>query len=365
MIINEALPLSLKIAKSVESYYRPGMMAWHYEHGLVLFASLKAASCYKDASVYPWVYSMYDSLIGEDGTISTYREGEFNLDQINAGRALFSLYDKSGEERFSLAADRLESQLLHQPRTKSGVYWHKEIYPWQIWLDGLYMQGPFNAEYSVRHNLPSQLDDVVNQLVLTYKTLKDDKTGLLYHAYDESRGQRWSDINTGLSPHFWSRSIGWYGMAVLDVLDFLPSEHERRGELETIVKSLAAAILPFQDKSGMWYQVPNFPEAEGNYLETSGTSMFAYLLYKGCRLGFLDDSFLQYADKALEGIKRIYLTYDEDGCYHLGGICSVAGLGGNPYRDGSIKYYFAEPIKIDDFKGVGPFILAVLESEMR
>lgn len=363
MTINTELPLSLKMAKSVENRYRPGMMQWHYEHGLVLFASLKSADYYKDESIYPWVYSMYSPLIAEDGAIATYREGEFNLDQINAGRNLFHLADRSGEERFSLAADRLFQQLKHQPRTKSGVYWHKAIYPWQIWLDGLYMEGPFKAEYAVRHSDVDSLHDICSQLIITYNTLKDEKTGLLYHAYDESRGQRWSDINTGLSPHFWSRAIGWYCMAILDVLDFVPGTFSERKELIDILNALAPAIAAFQDESGMWYQVPDCQSAEGNYLETSGSSMFAYLYFKGARKGYLDSKWTENGKKAIEGIISRYLSADESGELHLGGICSVAGLGGNPYRDGSLKYYFQERIATDDFKGVGPFILACLEAE--
>ena len=360
--MSDKLPLSLQMTKSVGKRYRPGMMIWHYEHGLVLFASLKAAELHNDPTIYPWVYSMYDCLIGKDGTIATYREGEFNLDQINAGRALFTLEDKSGENRFREAEDRLKSQLIHQPRCLNGVYWHKEIYPWQIWLDGLYMEGPFNAEYAVRHDDKDALDDVINQLEITYNTLKDEKTGLLYHAYDESRGQRWSDEKTGLSPHFWSRSIGWYLMAVIDVLDFTPENHKKRSILIDIVRKLSASIIAFQDESGLWYQVPDLPDREGNYLETSGSSMFAYSYLKGVRLGYLDSSFREYGLKAIDGIKRLYLT-DDNGELHLGGICSVAGLGGNPYRDGSFKYYIKEKIATDDFKGVGPFILALTESE--
>lgn len=357
-------PLSLKMAKSVEQRYRPGMMNWHYEHGLVLFASLQAADFHKDASIYPWVYSMYSPLIGEDGTIATYREGEYNLDQINAGRALFTLADKSGEARFSLAQDRLWSQLKHQPRTRSGVYWHKEIYPWQIWLDGLYMEGPFKTEYAKRHDDAEGMADVVNQLVITYETLCDEKTGLLYHAFDESRGQRWSDIVTGRSPHYWSRAIGWYCMATLDVLDFLPaSMSEERAKLEDILRKLAPAIAAYQDESGMWYQVPDCQSAEGNYLETSASSMFAYTYFKGVRNGILDKSYKAVAEKTLNGIIKKYLREDEHGELHLGGICTVAGLGGNPYRDGSLKYYFQERVAEDDFKGVGPFILACLEAE--
>ncbi len=356
-------PLSIRMVKSVEKRYRPGMMKWHYEHGLVLFAALKAASVHNDETVYPWVYSMYDPLIKEDGKILTYREGEYNLDQINAGRALFELYDRSKEERFRKAQDTLKSQLKTQPRCLNGVFWHKEIYPWQIWLDGLYMQGPFNAEYDKRYLDNEALDDVIYQLLTTYDNLADAKTGLLYHAYDESRGQRWSDINTGLSPHFWSRSIGWYLMALEDVLDFVPEDHPKRKKLIEIIQAVSSSLIPFQDESGMWYQVPDEQDREGNYLETSATSMFSYAFYKGVRLGYLDQRYLIPADKALEGIKRLYLSEDSEGELHLGGICSVAGLGGNPYRDGSFRYYIQEKIATDDFKGVGPFILALVEKE--
>ena len=355
-------PLSLAIAKSVEKRYRPGMMRWHYEHGLVLLASLRAAEQHKDDSIYPWVYSMYDPMIGPDGTIKTYREAEFNLDQINAGRNLFKLYDKSGEERFIKAADRLHSQLEHQPRCKNGVFWHKEIYPWQIWLDGLYMEGPFNAEYAARHGNQAEMDDLIGQLLTVYQVMKDPVTGLLYHCYDESRGMKWSDDVTGLSPHFWSRSIGWYLMAAADDLDFIPEDHAKRPELLSVYKSLCQALVPFQSEDGMWYQVTDQGSREGNYLETSGSSMFAFAFLHGYRLGILDESFKEKGLKAVEGIKARYLTND-GGEYHLGGICSVAGLGGNPYRDGSFRYYISEKVKADDFKGVGPFILAVLESE--
>jgi len=351
------------MAKSVEKRYRPGMMKWHYEHGLVLFASLKAGDLYCDESIYNWVYSMYDRLIAQDGTIASYREGEYNLDQINAGRVLFELEDRSGERRFKLAQNRLKAQLESQPRCLNGVYWHKEIYPWQIWLDGLYMEGPFNAEYAVRSNDHIALNDVIRQLLVTYEVMKNPTTGLLKHAFDESRGQRWSDIETGLSPHYWSRSIGWYLMAVIDVLDFVPMDHPDRSKLVDIVKNLSCALIPYQDESGMWYQVPDESKREGNYLETSATSMFAYSFYKATRLGYLDSSYVSYANKALDGIKRLYLTSDGQEL-HLGGICSVAGLGGNPYRDGSFKYYIKEKIATDDFKGVGPFILALVESEL-
>lgn len=357
------IPLSLRMARSVERRYRPGMMKWHYEHGLVLFASLKAADFHSDDSIYPWVYSMYSPMIDGDGSIKTYRKGEYNLDQINAGRALFPLYDRSGEERFIKAASLLREQLETQPRCKCGVYWHKEIYPWQIWLDGLYMEGPFNMEWAVRHGDKAEMDDVVSQLKTTYGTMKDSSTGLLYHCYDESRGMKWSDDRTGLSPHFWSRSIGWFLMASIDVLDYLPQDHAGREDIIRIIKELSSAVLAFQDESGMWYQVTDEGGREGNYLETSGTAMFSYSFFKGARLGYLDRSFVEPAQKALEGMKERYLSEDECGELHLGGICSVAGLGGNPYRDGTFRYYISEKVVQDDFKGVGPFILACTEAE--
>jgi len=357
--------LSRRMADSVIGRYRPGMMKWHYEHGLVIMAAMRVGETCKDSSYYDWGYSMYNPLISDTGAIATYREGEFNLDQINAGRNLFCFYGESGEERFKLAADRLKSQLKRQPRTLAGPYWHKEIYPWQIWLDGLYMQGPFNVEYSATFGDDGAFDDVCRQLLVTHEKLLDPKTGLLYHAWDESRGQRWSDIDTGCSPHFWGRAIGWYCMAILDVLDYLPEGHVRIPELKSVLRKLLASILKFQDPSGMWWQVVDEAGRKGNYLETSASSMFCYSLFKASRLGILDDveSCIAAAKRGMQGIRGKYLREDPSGELHLGGICSVAGLGGNPYRDGSFRYYVLEPVVEDDFKGVGPFILACIEEE--
>lgn len=359
--------LSRRMADSVVGRYRPGMMKWHYEHGLVIMAAMRLGEISGDGSYYDWAYAMYDPLIASDGAIATYRKGEFNLDQINAGRNLFTFHSRSGERRFKLAADRLKEQLRNQPRTLAGPYWHKEIYPWQVWLDGLYMQGPFNVQYSATFGDDGAFDDVCRQLVVTYEKLLDPKTGLLYHAWDESRGQRWSDIETGCSPHFWGRSIGWYCMAIIDVLDFLPSGHKMIPQLHDILRRLLASVLKFQDRSGMWWQVVDEAGREGNYLETSATSMFCYSLFRGVREGILKDSreCVEAARRGMEGIRAKYVREDASGELHLGGICSVAGLGGNPYRDGSFRYYVQEPVVEDDFKGVGPFILACIEEERR
>lgn len=344
--------LSLRMARHVQAVYRPGMMKWHYEHGLVIMASLEA-----DPEAFSWAYDMYDPMIARDGTIATYREGEYNLDQINAGRMLFQLYDKTKEERFRKAADKLRNQLRNQPRTNTGVFWHKEIYPWQIWLDGLYMEGPFYAEYCMRDDDEEGKKDIVRQLEITYETLHDPKTGLLFHAYDESRGMRWSDPHTGCSPHVWGRALGWYCMACLDVLDYIPNQ---KG-IEDILKDLIPRIQKNQDtESGMWYQVMDEGDRKGNYLETSASSMFAYTFLKATRKQIITDTQTkEAAQKSIEGIKARYL----DANLNLGGICSVAGLGGNPYRDGSVDYYIREKVVTNDFKGVGPFILAELQNE--
>ncbi|MGE4452965.1 MAG: glycoside hydrolase family 105 protein [Sphaerochaeta sp.] len=356
--------LSLKLAESVISRYKPSQMRWHYEHGLVIHSCLLVGEVYNREEMFQWAYSMYDPMVAADGHITTYRLGEYNLDQINAGRNLFALYEKTKEKRFLLAAQLLKSQLNSHPRTLSGVFWHKEIYPWQIWLDGVYMQGPFNAQFCKVSGDTSGFDDTVEQVIKVYQTLRDPGTGLLYHAYDESRGQRWSNAETGLSPHFWGRAIGWYCMAILDILDFLPQEHPKRGELGRILGQVLDSLLPFQSESGMWYQVVDKGDKEGNYLETSCSSMFAYCLLKSLRVGIsTNEQYTRQAKLALEDIRKRYLREDERGFFHLGGICSVAGLGGNPYRDGTMHYYVCEPVLEDDFKGVGSFILACLEAE--
>ena len=345
--------LSLRFAESVTSYFRPGMMKWHYQDGLVVMSILKVAQTYERQDLLSWCTDMYKGVILPDGTIYSYEKGEYNLDQINAGRILPEIYRLSKDNRFLIAKKTLEDQLDKQPRTLNGIYWHKGIYPWQVWLDGLYMQGPFRTKCG-------HFDDVALQLEKVYATLKDEKTGLLYHAWDESRGQRWSDIETGLSPHFWSRSIGWYLMSCIDCLELSGDRSDHSLQLKKIIKELLGSVYEMR-KDGMWYQVPDCPEEKGNYRETSATSMFCYSALKASHMGITSD----YVSDAIDAMNTMCDNYveEKDDIVHLGGICSVAGLGGNPYRDGSLKYYFCEPVVKDDFKGTGPFILACLELE--
>ncbi len=348
-------PLSIRFANSVIDSFTPDLMKWHYQDGLIVYSIYNIGDYYGIQKFKDWAVSMYEALISADGTIKTYRTGEYNLDQINCGRPLFDFYAETKDERYLKAAEHLKEQLNTQPRTKNDIFWHKEIYPWQVWLDGLYMQGPFWTRCG-------HFEDVQAQLVKVYSIMKDSKTGLLYHAWDESKGMRWADENTGLSPHFWSRSIGWYLMSCLDCLEYAPEGFEElKSQIKTIVKNLLKAVSEFQDENGMWYQVPDYKEETGNYHETSGSSMFCYAGFKAARLGITDD-YVKMAEKGMKGICDKYLS-EEGTKLHLGGICSVAGLGGNPYRDGSLSYYFSEPVVTDDFKGTGPFVLACLESE--
>lgn len=361
--------VSERMARSVMRRYAPEQVQWHYEHGLVLQAIRAVGETISDRAMTDWVTMMYDTKIRADGSIATYKNDEFNLDQINPGKALFDLYAETGNEKYRKAIETLRDQLRHQPRTMTNGFWHKKIYPWQMWLDGIYMQGPFYARYAAEFGTRADFDDLVLQFTLAEKHTRDPASGLLYHAWDESRKQLWANPSNGCSPHFWGRAMGWYCMAVIDSLERIPAdaEHETyRARLVEIAERLIPAVLSVQDReSGMWYQVLDHPKRERNYLESSASSMFAYFLFRVAEAGIGSDAEAARAaaKRGYEGICSRYLTEDAEGNVHLAGICSVAGLGGNPYRDGSFDYYVKEAIVSDDFKGVGPFILASLQAE--
>jgi len=289
---------------------------------------------------------------------------EYNLDQVNAGKLLFGALERTGDERYRKALDLLREQMRTQPRTKSKGFWHKKIYPFQMWLDGIYMAGPFLAEYAHRFDEPSTFDDVIHQILLIEKHTRDDKTGLLYHAWNESKEQQWADPITGLSPHFWGRAIGWFVMALVDVLDHLPQNQAQRPELVAILNRTAQALVKVQDEAtGLWYQILDLPERTGNYLEASASAMFVYAFAKGVRSGYLPQDYLSVARRGYRGLLQNLIKVDSLGLITLEGVCSVAGLGGEPYRDGSFEYYVKEKVTPNDPKGVGPFILAALEME--
>ena len=314
---------------------------------------------------YEFADAFIDHRVKEDGSIAGYQVEEYNIDNVNAGKTLFALYEINGKEKYRKAIDLIYSQVQTQPRTAEGNFWHKKIYPNQIWLDGMYMGQPFYMEYETKFNGKKNYSDIFHQFRNVVKYLRDEKTGLYYHGYDASKSIFWCDKETGLSRNFWLRAIGWYSMALLDTLykcepgdEFL----EDYRFLQDTFKDLIDSMLKFQDESGMWYQLPALGGKELNYQETSGSAIMAYSLLKGVRLGFLPENYREYGLKAFHGICDKYLK-EKDGHLSLGGICLVAGLGpaDNPRRDGSFDYYMSEPVVEDDAKGVGPLLLAYTE----
>lgn len=337
---------------------------WNYIDGCMILALLETYNTTGEKKYLDFADAFIDHRVAEDGTITGYSVEEYNIDNVNAGKTLFQLYDITGKEKYKKAIELIYSQVQTQPRTEDGNFWHKKIYPNQVWLDGLYMGQPFYMEYETKFNNKKNYSDIFNQFANVVKYMRNEETGLYYHGYDASKEVFWCDKETGLSKNYWLRALGWYSMALLDTLSKTePTGYEKEyEELKTVFKDYIDAVLKYQDESGMWYQLPALGGKEPNYLETSGSSIFAFAILRGVRLGFLPESYRQYGEKAFKGVCDKYLKV-ENGELHLGGICLVAGLGpaDNLRRDGSFEYYMSEPIVNDDAKGVGPFLLAYTE----
>lgn len=338
---------------------------WSYTNGLVLDAMYKVYKQTNNTKIYDYIYDFGNRMINQNGEIMTYKMSDYNLDMIKSGDAILDLYEKTNEERFRIALKTLDKQLIDQPTTTEGGYWHKKVYPSQMWLDGVYMAEPFHARYAATFQKEQEanqaFDKIIVQFDLIEKYNRDPKTGLYYHGWDESKNEKWANKTTGLSQHFWSRGMGWYGMALVDVLDYLPKNHAGRPKLIHYLNQYAEAIVKVQDQTGTWYQVLDQRNRQGNYLEATGTAMFVYTLAKGTNKGYLPKKYKNNAIKGYQGILDQFIQVDENGIVNLTKCCSVAGLGGKPYRDGSYDYYINEPIRANDPKGTGPFILASLE----
>lgn len=335
---------------------------WAYTYGLVLLGFLRLYEKTGEQAYLDYAKTYVDQLIDENGKIRGYHIAEFNIDSINSGKLLFLLHQKTQDPRYLTAMKTLRQQIKWQPRTRSGGLWHKLIYPYQMWLDGLYMGAPYYAQYAQQFGEDEKtFDDIAHQFILIESKTRDAKTGLLYHAWDESTLQLWADDETGLSPHFWSRAMGWYAMALVDVLDYFPEDHKDRAELIAILNRLADALVKVQDKTGLWYQVTDQGDRYGNYLEASGTAMFTYAFAKGAKKGYLPARYNKIANKAYDGMLKNLIQVDDYKQVHLTQICGSAGLGGNPYRPGTFQYYVSEAIRTDDPHGIGPFILASIE----
>ena len=366
-------PLSLKVVRSEmkrnpEASYIDGLegkLKWNYTTGLELKAFLDASP--KETLSY--VDAWYDAIIAEDGTVgANYKKSNYSTDHICPGRTLFQLYKLTGKEKYRLAMDRLYEQILEQPRTPEGGFWHKQVYPDQMWLDGLYMAQPFYAEYTSRY-VPDSLKaghfaDIARHFLIVAEHTYDPATGLYRHAWDASHKMFWCDPATGQSDHAWGRALGWYAMALVDVLPLLPEDTPGREEMLGIFRHIAEVLPRYADPgTGMWYQVLDRPGAEGNYVEATCSAMFTYALLKGCRLGYLDC--VGYARACYDRLVDTFVTVDGDGLVNLNRCCEVAGLGGKENRRGDYEYYINEKVRSNDPKGIGPLIWAALEIELR
>ncbi|MCI0691940.1 glycoside hydrolase family 88 protein [candidate division KSB1 bacterium] len=338
--------------------------SWVYETAVFLKGLEQVWRQTGDEKYFAYIKKFVDSYVESDGSIKTYELEEYNIDHVNPGKLLLTLYNATQDEKYKKAAFLNMQQLETHPRTKEGGFWHKKIYPWQMWLDGIYMGAPFYAEFAKMFNRPEALDDVANQIIFVANHTHDPNTGLFYHGWDESKQQKWADPMTGCSPNFWGRAMGWYAMGIVDVLDFMPVDHPKREKILSIFRGLCQALVKYQDtETGLWYQVVDQGQREGNFIEASASSMFVYAMAKAIRLGYLGEEYLPATQRGYDGIIKNLIKENADGTVDLTQVCQVAGLGGNPYRDGSYEYYVSTPIVSNDLKGVGAFIMAGVEME--
>ncbi len=370
--VSDKLPWSVRMVQSEmircpESWqldFQP-TLKWDYCHGLELQAMLDVYDTYGGDEIYDYALAYADTMISDNGSIKTYKLEEYNIDRVNTGKFLFRIYEQSKNGKYKKALDLLRSQLDTHPRNADGGFWHKKIYPNQVWLDGVYMNTPFYAEYAFRNNRVGDYADIVTQFLVAARHTYDAKTGLYRHACDVSRQQRWADPVTGQSAHSWGRAMGWYAMAFVDVLDFLPKHEAGRDSMLVILNNIATQLKKIQDpKTGLWYQVLDRSGDTGNYLESSCSTMFVYALFKAVRMGYIDQSYLDVAMKGYKGLLNTLVKVDKDGVVSITQCCAVAGLGGEKnYRSGTYEYYLGEIIRDNDPKSVGPFIMASLEYE--
>ncbi len=337
---------------------------WTYDQGVILEGVAAVWKATADPQYFAYMQKSMDFFVTDNGEIKTYKQADYNIDNVKNGRALLFLYRVTGKEKYWKAATTLRNQLRMQQRTSQGGFWHKQVYPNQMWLDGLYMAQPFYTEYAMLAHEDTSYNDIAKQFILMEKNAIDEKTGLLYHGYDDSRAMAWANKMTGKSPNFWARAMGWYSMALVDVLENFPKNHPQQPELIAILNRTINGIEKVQDKkTGLWFDILDLPKEKGNYVEASASSMFVYAIAKGVRLKLLNEKKLSIAKKGYDGLVKKFIK-TENGLTNLYGTVKVSGLGGKPYRDGSIAYYLGEPVIVNDPKGMGAFIQAAAEMEM-
>ena len=349
---------------NIESILNGKKPAWNYIDGCMITSLLELYKTSKDKKYLDFIVNFVDYYVFDDGSIRGYNPNNYSTDDVCESRILFDLYNITKKEKYNKAIDLTYTQVKNHPRTKEGNFWHKAIYPNQVWLDGLYMMQPFYVRYQKERG-NRDYSDTINQFENVFRIMFDNEKKLYYHGYDSSREMFWCDKKTGLSKNFWLRSIGWYTVGLIDCIDYIDDEDlEDKNRLVKIFKETIDGILLYQDKeSKMFYQLPNLKDVKGNYLETSGSSMISYAILKAVRLGILDESYRLIGKEIFDGICKKYLSINDKGELNLGGICLVAGLGPNEkkHRDGSVEYYLSEPIVENDAKGTGPLIMAYTE----
>ncbi|HTZ21744.1 MAG TPA: glycoside hydrolase family 88 protein [Opitutaceae bacterium] len=348
----------IRIANSVRTQYpEPASLRnWNYTEGMIIDALYAIAVRTGRTGDFDFIRAWLDRFVAADGTIDreAYPFELFSLDRVRPGSALLWMYDRTREEKYLKAAYYVASQLDRQPRTSDGGYWHRSTYPNQMWLDGIYMADVFSAEFAARTNQSKYFDDAVRQIALIHRHTHDPKTGLYYHGWDETRTRPWANPKTGTSPEFWGRAIGWYGMAMADVLDWLPADHPGRQEVLPIFQAYCAAVLKFQDHdTAMWWQIVDKPAAPKNYVETSCSLMFAYAMARGAQRGWLPPEYLEHARRATRGILNHEIALLPGDRMDIKGTVEVGSLGGN---GGFYDYYVAVPVRTNDQKSVGAFM---------
>ncbi|WP_264538020.1 glycoside hydrolase family 105 protein [Flavobacterium sp. N1736] len=334
---------------------------WDYKMGLVLSGFEKLYQKTNDKKYLNYIKEYADKLIDADGNIAKYDMKEFNIDCANPGKLLFNLYDITKDERYLKVIQQLRNQLENQPRTASGGFWHKQIYPNQMWIDGLYMAEPFYTEYTVRYENGKSLDDIAKQFELVQNHLVDKKTGLVYQAWDESKEIGWANPETGTSPTIWGRGIGWYMMALVETLDYYPKTHPKYKELQGYFSQIVKSAVEHKSASGLWYQVADKPEMKDNFTESSSSAMIIYALAKGADKGYIGANYKKTAQKSFDAFLKEFVKKSENGEISISNVSSNVGLGGKPFRDGTNEYYIKSKTKDNSSPALAAFLLAALE----
>lgn len=334
---------------------------FEYTTGLLLQAIDDLNQLQPNPAYQQAVLNTASSFVAEDGSIHSYDLGKFNIDSLNSGNLLLRVWQRTGEARYQKALAQLREQVRQHPRTQNGAFWHKKIYPYQVWLDGVYMGMPFLTRYSTTFEQGASYKEAVHEFEVVAEKLRNPETGLYYHGWDESKQQAWANQDTGLSPEYWSRGMGWLAMALVDVLEEIPADQtELRAPLIAQSQQLAAALQKYADPvSHVWHQIPDKPQAPGNYLESSASSMFVYFYAKALNLGIIDPSYRAFTEQSYQGLLNQFALLDANNQAHLTNMVQVAGLSAG--RDGSYDYYMNEPVMRNDAKGMGPFIMASVQ----